>query len=279
MRYSTLRHQSPVWDRTCITAYLHFYGQTRRHKMNIHAAETLANGHGRRTTRPTGIGRGLDRTEAGIGLQDNQLDGIAKSDIQQRAGGVSEFTGNALGGVAEQPGQRNDGDRVHAKDDAGAGMNLGHDDADGHKDEQQIDLAVEQDHPTGPGKPEQQAGFAVGGLVIVALVVLAVVYDRPLGCSFRCRLIDLASIMTRWGHDGWSGRAIAVATWAVTVVRSIMVLCFYVDVLKARRLRFRLCVMETTKLMRVYGFSTACASVWRLAAMRSGPEAEAICKG
>lgn len=217
---------------------------------------------------------GLDG--AGASSQDNQFDGVAKRDVEQRADGISHVTGNTLGGMAEQPGQGNDGDGVHGKDDAGAEMDLGHSNADGHEDEEQVDLAVQQDHLTCAGKPDRKVRFAVGGFLI-CLVVTASVYDRPLGCSFRCRLIDLA-IVSRCEDGSRSGRAITGAAGVVTVVE-IMMLSFEVDALDSSWLGNRVCEMMkiTGGMMRVYGLSTACASVWRRAAMRSGPEAEAIC--
>lgn len=216
---------------------------------------------------------GLDG--AGISLQDNQFHGVAKRDIEQRADSVSHVTSDTLRGVAEQSSQGNDGDGVHRKDDAGAGMYLGHSDADRHKDEEQVDLAVQQDHLTCPSKSDHQVGFAVGGFLI-CLAVLTSVYDRPLGCSFRCLLTELA-IVSRCEDSSRSGGVIAAGPLPVTVVGS-MILSFEVDGLKTSWLRDGMCeMMKITKLVRVYGLSTACASVWRRAAMRSGPEAEAIC--
>lgn len=129
---------------------------------DIHAASDVSYIAQHDIDRPARAGQGRIGQKRGRSLQDDQLDGIAKRDIQEGAGGIAEFTSNTLGGMTEQPSQRNDGDGVHGKDNAGAGVHLRDGDADGHKDEEQVDLAVQHDHPTCPSKSEQEIGFAVG---------------------------------------------------------------------------------------------------------------------
>ena len=87
-------------------------------------------------------------------LQNNQLHSVTKRDIQQRAERVSEFMGHRLGGEAQKTGQRDDSNGVHGEDDGrGHAVDLGDGNADGHKDEQHVDLGGEHDCLAGVPEP------------------------------------------------------------------------------------------------------------------------------
>lgn len=79
-------------------------------------------------------------------VQDDEFHSISKGDIHQGTDGVAEAVGHSLGRMAEQAGERDDGDGIHGKDHTRA--YAGHEvdgDADGDKDQQDIDPAVEDD--------------------------------------------------------------------------------------------------------------------------------------
>ena len=120
------------------------------------------------------------RTEARGDAQDDQLHGVAKGDVQQGADRVAHLVGDALGGEAEQAGERDDGERVHGEDDCGrhAGQHLD-DYADGHEDEEDVEPRVEHDAAERLGEPLGE------GLGRVLLVLAGAGYDRPRPRSFR----------------------------------------------------------------------------------------------
>lgn len=77
-------------------------------------------------------------------IQDDQLYCISEGDVNERTHGVTQSTGDTLGGVAEQTGQGDDSYRIHGKDQAwieSSGLDRNAD-RDEHK--QHIDPAVAQ---------------------------------------------------------------------------------------------------------------------------------------
>lgn len=50
--------------------------------------------------------------------ENDQLDGVAKGDVDQRADGVTQAASHALGSMAQQTRQGNDSDRVHCEDNS-----------------------------------------------------------------------------------------------------------------------------------------------------------------
>lgn len=79
--------------------------------------------------------------------ENDQLDCVAKGDVHQSAHSIAEPLCNTLGSVSKKACQGHDGDGVHGKDDAirKAGKMDGN--ADGDKDEEDIDPAGGQDVP------------------------------------------------------------------------------------------------------------------------------------
>lgn len=166
-----------------------------------------------------------------MNLQDNQLDGIAESHVQEGANGVTKLAGDGLGGVAEQAGEWNDGDGIHCEDDARAHAEGFGDDADGDEDEEHVDPAVEQDHLTREVEAGKDARFLLLFGSFVLLQSTLVVYDSPLPRSFRrysnilevagtCFVIDVVrvcegEVIARRGAGDVRGDAVGDAITAI----------------------------------------------------------------
>lgn len=78
-------------------------------------------------------------------LQDDDFHRVSKSNTEQRSHRISHLPGDALGCEAQQAGQWDNGDDVHREDDRRAHREKLHDDADGDKDQENIDPARQED--------------------------------------------------------------------------------------------------------------------------------------
>lgn len=166
------------------------------------------------------------------GSQDDKFHGITKRHVKQGSEGVTHLTGNGLGGEAKHTGQRNHGNTVHGENDtAGNALDLGKDDTQGHKDEQNIQPAVGDDQPKGPtsfldkGAPllllASDAAVVIAGVrsgavvsVVHILGFLLHFYDSPLPLSLRrCdKRIISRGVFRR--ADGWLLRLLLVESRA-----------------------------------------------------------------
>lgn len=100
-------------------------------------------------------------------VQDNKFHGVTKGDIHQGTDGIAEAVGHSLGRVAEEAGERDDGDGIHGKDHTGAHARHEVDgDADGDEDQQEVDPAVEDDLPEDQREAPEDVGLVLA-LVLV----------------------------------------------------------------------------------------------------------------
>ena len=74
--------------------------------------------------------------------EDDELDCVAESDIEQCADRITKTTGHAFGGVTEQSCKRHDSDCIQGEDDAWAHVSSLGCDTDGYEDQQDIDPTV-----------------------------------------------------------------------------------------------------------------------------------------
>jgi len=120
-------------------------------------------------------GRSIKRRDANI--QYDKFHSIAKGHVHQRPHRIAHPLGHALGGMAEEARQRDDGYGVQPKDNArfepgGLCCN-----SDRDKYQQQVDITREYDGFGREPKPD--------GNILLLLVGLLVFYDRPLPLSLR----------------------------------------------------------------------------------------------
>jgi hypothetical protein len=85
--------------------------------------------------------------------KDDQLDGISECDIHERANGVSQPHGNALGGVTEESSKGYDGYRVHGENNASTSASEVDGNTDRHKHQQNINVAGQEDVLEGEEEP------------------------------------------------------------------------------------------------------------------------------
>ena len=81
----------------------------------------------------------LERNDA-----NNQLDGIAKGRIHKATQRLAELGGELLGRKGEQRSERDNGDEVEDEDGGGVPVERAGDDANGHEDEEDIDVIANQ---------------------------------------------------------------------------------------------------------------------------------------
>lgn len=106
-------------------------------------------------------------------VQDDEFHSISKGDIHQGTDGVAEAVGHCLGRVAEEAGERDDGDGIHCKDHTGAHARHEVDgDADGDEDQQDVDPAVEDDFP----KDQDEAPEDIGLFLSLVLACVCPVF-------------------------------------------------------------------------------------------------------
>ena len=76
--------------------------------------------------------------------EDDQLNGIAKRHIQQRAECVTHSSSHALGGMGKESRERHNGNGIHSENDAGIKVANMNGEPDWYKDQKDVDPAVEQ---------------------------------------------------------------------------------------------------------------------------------------
>lgn len=113
-------------------------------------------------------------------LQDDQFDRITKGDVEKRAYSVAHFARYRLGCITEQPCKRDDGNSVDTKDGTRrhAG-DLSDGDADGDKDEPDVEPRVEDDFLA----PEIEAD---GDVWLLSRGLGGGSYDNPRARRLRC---------------------------------------------------------------------------------------------
>lgn len=97
-----------------------------------------------------------------VHVQDNEFHSISESNVHQSANGITHSVRHGLSGVAQEAGERDDGNSIHGKDHAGA--HVGHEldsDADRNKDEQDVQVAVEDDHLAGDEESLEAVGLVL----------------------------------------------------------------------------------------------------------------------
>ena len=72
----------------------------------------------------------------------DQLDGIAKGRVHKATQGLAKLRRKLLGRKGQQRSKRDDGDEVKDEDGGGVPVERAGDDADGHKDEEDVDIAA-----------------------------------------------------------------------------------------------------------------------------------------
>lgn len=123
----------------------------------------------------------------GLKVQNDQLHGVSKSDVEESTEGVTHIAGDRLGSKGQQAGEGYDSNAVHSKDDPSMNAgDLGDGDADGDKDKQDIEPAVSNGQAKAMAhlfdKCSLGLGFGgVGGIGILN----GGLYERPLPLNLR----------------------------------------------------------------------------------------------
>lgn len=147
-------------------------------------------------------------------VQYDELHGVAKGDVEQSSKSIAHVAGHRLGRKAKEASQGDDGYAVHGKHDAA--MDAGDvcdDDADGHKDQQDVEPAVCQSQAKGATDFCHEVAMLLGGhgapILHLAVVIVVVgaravlgrlgVYDRPLSLIFRRWRGRKAARESAWG--------------------------------------------------------------------------------
>lgn len=139
----------------------------------------------------------------------NQLDGISKRRIHQTTKGLTELGGELLGGETQKGGERDDCDEVEDENDGRVPGQGAGDDADGDKDEQDVDIVAGQS-----GVDEMQD---VLGQRLDARLVCVV-----LGAADERGVLIVKAAISRLGH----GRLLGVTGGATVAVEvSLYVFC------------------------------------------------------